>query len=419
MDKLAQSKRQTGRGFFNQLREKINMPGAYIEGFFKPELDRVMTALKALDDRIRSELTGKKIGAAEEPAIKQSAKDVLKESRTAFNRREYMSGISDLAMFHKKMQTIVNDIDKFFVDVNKIHHKFLFEGVDDEKINRLRQHMEPKAASVISEQLLKEAGIVDFLLNIGTKRGRGLAAWEKKYPKETKALREGGTKLLDNADALLTNSISVLKDMATARATRRPDDYMDSAGKIKQEFGKFDAGFKAYYQNAVVPWLKIKDEIDAQTKAQQAQQAPTGAAPGKTELGATPPTPPAPPGGSPGGPSGTTALPPMGKFVTVGPSPFTAVPPGASPPFAPPPQAEEQAPDTERTPQPQVRVAPGIGQEPKIRVGHARFYKSLEAMSGEDPSIICSYITKYATSIQGDDPETAITLFSIVKNIRG
>jgi hypothetical protein len=40
-------------------------------------------------------------------------------------------------------------------------------------------------------------------------------------------------------------------------------------------------------------------------------------------------------------------------------------------------------------------------------------------MSGEDPRIVCSYIARYATSIQGDDPETAITLFSLVKNLKG
>lgn len=405
MDKFAQK-----RSVLNQLREKVNMPGAYLEGFFKPELDRVMTALKALDDRIRSELTGKSIGTASEPAIKQSAKDLLKEARTAFNRREYMSGVSDLAMFHKKMQAVVNDIDKFFVDVNKIHHKFLFEGVKDDKINRLREHMEPKAASLIAEQLLKEAGLVDFLLNIGTKRGRGLAAWEKKYPKETKALRDGGAKLMDQGDTVLANAISVLKEMATARAIRRPDDYMDSAQKIKADFSKFDAAFKSYYQNAISPWMKIKDEIDAKTKAEQptATPATTGPRPGQTELGGNLPAPAAPVAAPPAQP-GTSAIPPMGQFVTVGPSSFA--PPGASPPFAPPPKPtlqlvpEDDAPDTEKTPQ--------------AATAHSNFFESLESMSGEDPRILCSYITRYAKSIQGDDPETAITLFGIVKQLKG
>lgn len=410
MDKTAQE-----RGFFNKLRETANKPGAFLEGIFKPELERVMVQLTALDDRIRSELTGKKIGKSETPAVQTSAKDLLKAAHTSFNRREYMTGISDLAMFHKKMQAVSNDIDKFFVDVNKIHHKFLFDGVDEEKIKRLREHMEPKAASMTADQLLKEAGIVDSLLNFVTRRGRGLAAWEKKYPKEIKALRDGGSKLLSHADGLLAHSISVLKEMATARATRRPDEYMDLAAKIKAEFGKFDAAFKSYYAGAVTPWMKIKDEIDAAQKAKEPAAVP-GAPEGKTELGAEPSAPQGPaPGGSP-----LTSVPPMGGgFMTVKPN---ILPAPAPAPVQPQPAtpASDEAPDTlpgGYQPGAKVRVAPQ--PETNIRVGHTQFYQSLEAMSQEDPRILCSYIAKYATSIQGDDPETAIALFSIVKKLKG
>lgn len=416
MDKTAQE-----RGFFNKLRETANKPGAFLEGIFKPELERVMVQLKALDDRIRSELTGKKIGVGEAPAIQTSAKDLLKASRTAFNRREYMTGVSDLAMFHKKMQAVSNDIDKFFVDVNKIHHKFLFDGVDEDKIKRLREHMEPKAASVIADQLLKEAGVIDSLLNFVTRRGRGLAAWEKNYPKETKALRDGGSKLLGHADALFANSLSILKEMATARATRRPDAYMDLANKIKSEFNKFDAAFKAYYQSAVIPWMKIKDEVEAAANKTQgtgtAPPSPGGPA-GKIELGAEPPPPPSGPSSpGPSSPVGTplTGVPPMGGgFMTFKPTGLPA------PQQAPAPVTSDEAPDTlpgGYQPGTQVRVAP---EQPKIRVQtHEKFYQSLEAMSNEDPRILCSYIAKYATSIQGDDPETAIELFSIVKRLKG
>src|SRR5271166_1205891 len=98
MNKIAQR-----RSLLNQLREKINIPGAYLEGFFKPELDRVMTSLKELDDRIRSVLTGKKIGKAEAPADNVAVKDLLKSAQKNFNRREYMAVVADLGHFHKKM----------------------------------------------------------------------------------------------------------------------------------------------------------------------------------------------------------------------------------------------------------------------------------------------------------------------------
>ena len=389
MDKSAQSKRQTGRGFFNDLREKINMPGAYLEGFFKPELDRVMTSLKSLDDQLRAELTGKKIESAD-PGIQTSAKDLIKSARTNFNRREYISGVSDLGMFHKKMQDIVNLINKFFVDVNKIHHKFLFEGVEDEKVKKLREHMEKKLAQELRIQLIKQAGIMDFFYNIGTKRGRGLAAWEKKYPKETKALREGGAKLLDSADALLAATITYMKEMATSRAIRRPDDYMDSANKIKAEFEKFDGGdkgFRSYYNTAIMPFMKIKDDIEKE----RAVATPTPAAPGspnagKTELGNDPaPAAPAAPVAAPG-------------------QPMPAVPDLDLPKAAPTTPTEDKAP---------------TDPMPNRKLNHERFYESLETMSKEDPRILAGYITKYAKSIQESDLETAIKLFAVVKRLKG
>lgn len=413
MDKLGQSKRQTGRGFFNKVREVANKPTGFLEGIFKPELDRVMTSLNTLDDQIRSEITGGKIGNSEEPAIKMSGKDLLKESRKAFNRREYITGVSDLAMFHKKVQKIVNEIDKFFVDVNKIHHKFLFQGVNEEKLKQLRDHMEPKAASLIADQLLKEAGLIDDIVNIVSKRGRGLAAYEKAYPKETKALRDIGLNVLSQADALMDIIISSLKEMATARATRRPDDYMTAGSKIKSAFAKFDRSFNLYYKEAVSPWMKIKDDVEKQIAEQKSISVP-----GKTELGVDMPPPPG--GGSPA-PAPTPAPAPV-PAPTPAPTSEQA-PDTQKSPFVPPPSSNPNpflaAPDAQHDPfedpnQPKVRV--GL---PKVRVAHANFYKSLEAMSGEDPRILGAYITKYAKSIQGNDPATAVKLFAIVKQLKG
>ena len=432
MDKLAQSKRETGRGPLNWIREKANMPGAYLDSFFKPELDRVMASLKTLDDKVRSELTGKKIGTAEPPASAISAKDLLKSARTHFNRRGYMSGIADMGRFHKKLFDITQEINRFFVDVNKIHNKFLFEGVSDEykgHIKSLKEHMERKSSVQLSEYFIKEAGIMDFFYNIGTKPGRALAAWEKKYPKETKELREWGFKLLDESDALLNDVIAYMKEMATARATRRPDEYMEAANKIKLAFDKYDSGgkgFKAYYNSAVVPFLKLNEQVEKEMSAKQTP-APTGPTPGKVELGAGP-KPPSPPGPSgPPSPPATPAPAPQKPSLPLG------GPPGASPPFAPNPfltppapaqdpfqHQEEQAPDTLRDP-PKVRVAvPPEEPKQKLRVAaHAKFFASLESMSNEDPRILAVYIAKYAKSIQGDDPETAINLFRIVKQIKG
>jgi hypothetical protein len=389
MDKIAQE-----RGIFNKLREKVNMPGSYLEGFFKPELDRVMTSLKELDDRIRSILTGKQIGTGQAPADGMAAKDILKNARTNFNRREYMTAVADLGRFHKKMYDVSQDIGKFFVDVNKIHHKFLFEGADDEKIQNLRKHMDEtlKKASSNPDYFIKEAGIMDFFYNIGTKRGRGLAAWEKKYPKQTKDLRDGGDRLINEAQKLLENSIGYLKQMATARATRRPDEYMDIANRLKADFEKFDnspKGFREYYNTAIIPWLKIKDEIEAREKPVATTQAPTPPVPqsGQVELGEQTPVT-----GVPAMPGGTSAAP------AIPPDPITL--------------RDVSTPDTTDEEHLPFDLVPKNS-------AHDNFYRSLETLSQESPVILAKYIAKYASSIQRLDPETAIKLFGIVKKIKG
>jgi hypothetical protein len=414
MDKFAQE-----RGFFNKVREKMNMPGSYLEKFFKPELERIMAALRLVDDKVRAELSGKQIGDSS-PQIERAAKDILRDARRNFARREYMTGIADLGMFHKKMALVAAEISKWEVDVNRIHHRFLFQGVDEDKIKGLREHMEGKKAAQINE-LVKQAGIMDFFYNLVSPRGRGLAAYEKKYPKITKDLRDGGAKLLDSADNLLANTISLLKEMATARATRRPDDYMDSANKIVAEYNKFDGGdkgFRAYYQNAVLPFMKIKDEVESKIKAEKPDATPvTVTPPQRMELGYQVE---APAGGAPASPSAPSASPQVPDLAMPAPratQPMTQ-PPGASPPFAPQPDqtitVNPEDPDVEI-----ISPPPGEKTEPSPPPKHSQFYAMLEKMGKEDPRVVSGFISKYAKSIQATDPETAITLFSISKRMKG
>lgn len=428
MDKTAQK-----RSILNKLRDVANIPAERLTGFFRPEHERVMNSLRQLDDQIRAELTGKEIGGIQPMAGPDAAKNLLKEARKNFLRNEFMTGISELAAFHRKMSEVVKEINKFYIDVNKIHHKFLFEGSNDEKLQRMRSHMERKAELELAAMMMKEAGVMDFvqtLHNVFTPRGRALSAWVKKYPKETKALREQGIRLVEAGQALFENTLEILKRMATARATRRPDAYMDEANKIKAEFAKFDSGdkgFTAYYHNVVMPFLKIKDEMDAKRKEQEELEKankpevdPTAPPGGRVELGEEPPA----------APSTTTTAPtttaPMGTWMTVNvpgagaapapaapPGPPAGVPPGvmSSPPAAPAPRTEVSqteippAPDTERSLPPTMT--------------HRRFMESLESMSGESPQVLARYIAKYASSIQEKDTETAIKLFKLAKQIKG
>lgn len=400
MDKFAQE-----RGILNQIREKMNMPGSYLEKFFKPELERIMASLRVIDDKIRAELSGKAING-QTPEIERAAKDILKEARRNFARREYMTAVADLGMFHKKMALVAAEISKWEVDVNRIHHRFLFQGVNEDKIKGLREHMEGKKAAEINE-LIKQAGVMDFFYNLVSPRGRGLAAYEKKYPKQTKDLREGGVKMLDAADALLNTTISLLKEMATARATRRPDDYMDSANKIVAEYNKFDSsdkGFRSYYQKAVLPFMEIKDKVDAKILSDKPEpQKVEYKAPGKMELGYQEEAPKAAPAPAP------VAAPPVAT------QPMAAQPPAA----APAPQDDTITVNPEDSDVEIISPPPGDKTDPSPPPKHSSFYAVLKKMGNEDPLIVSSYISKYARSIQGSDPETAIKLFSVAKSLKG
>jgi hypothetical protein len=406
MDKMAQR-----RGIFNQLREKANMPGKYLEGFFRPELDRVMKSLTNLDDRIRADLSGEKIGEAAAPEDKVSAKDLVKRARTNFNRREYVAGIVDLGHFHKKMADVAKSILEFeTIDLDSIHTKFLFNGLPKDYENKLqtfREYMAGKTASSnVSDELIKEAGIMDFFANIATKRGRSLMAWEKKYPKKTKALREGGMQLVEVAQDLLDNTLTNLKEMATARATRRPDAYVEVAKRIVADYNKFDKGpkgFSSYYTTVLVPFLKTKDEIEAKEKAATEKQlAEENKQKQENNVFNQEPAQPAAPQVSA----------PIGPPAGVGTS---------SPPFAPQPQqawpfGEQNKPTTPQPKELKEEIDPLTGE---VRRAHQNFYQSLQSMSQEDPRILASYIAKYASSIQNNDLETSIKLMSLVKNIRG
>src|ERR1700679_16080 len=146
-----------------------------------------------------------------------------------------------------------------------------------------------------------------------------------------------------------------------------------------------------------MPWLKIKDEIEAK----ESKNTPTPEtninrpAAGQVELGSLPAPTVTPT-------SGPTVMPtsspvPELNFKTQPQAPISVVSPGKVVPEADieGPLPEEQAPDTERganIPIPLVTKAPILS--------HQHFYESLEALSKEDPRILAKYISKYASSIQ-------------------
>jgi hypothetical protein len=418
MEKTAQR-----RSVLNKLREMTNVSGIAAEKFFNPEFKKVMESLRKKDDQIRSLVAGAAIGEGDPGSDPVALKDILKFAKSNLNRREYMMAVADLGRFHKKLSDVAKEISSLNFDIDAVHQQFLF-GTDDDPILKPehKEHLQYLKNRFAQEQftLVKQAGLMDFFYNIGTKRGRALAAWEKRYPDKAKPLSKQTAVILAHSDALLEKILSSLKEMASARSVRNVDAYMKSAGNITKLYDKYHKSFTDYYKNVVQPIIK-DIELTAPVKpadipaeiadknipvgtpsdmantllrmpAMPGSQGPTGTMRGAPNPAAlVPPGPPPPTVNEPVAPTVNAPAPPSG--------------PVTSPVFAPP-SDPNAAPPTMRSPQPIMSSS------------HRNFLNSLETLSGESPLLLASYISKYAKSIQDTSPDVAISLFKISKSIK-
>lgn len=461
------------RGILNKLREMTNLSGKAAETFFNPQFKAVMEEIREKDDQIRALVVGSRIGKADPGSDAIALKTLLKQAKSSLNRREYLTAVADLGKFHKKIKEVIDAINSIKNKVDEVHHDFLFKGLKDNHLEEL-QDLRKRLAAQQSEDMVKMAGVVDFLKNIGTSRGRALAAWEKRYPKEVGKIRDGANGILNKSQTMLDITISSLKEMAQARSVRNPDDYMRAASQIEKAYVPYEngkGGFKEFYNTTLKEWFEKMDRINERdavaTRSKSLDGNPTtkeigdidipvhhdippltmpplpgggGAAPPASEVfnvtpgatGTDPTSFPSPPGTpQPGtmvglGPEGPAVAPIQTKmYGDLTPPSNRSTLMGVAPP------ASGSAPGVGAGPTPVVPSAMTPEQREEFRTkmeaqhgissegNHKAFYKSLEKLSKEDPLILAAYIAKYAKAIQSQDTETSLKLFKIVKNIRG
>ena len=404
-----------------------NVSGIAAEKFFNPQFQKIMEELRKNDDQVRSIVTGTTIGSGDPGMDPKSLKDLLKMAKSNFNRREYMTATAELARFHRKITEVIKVLNAISDNVDEVHHEFLFKDLGPEhkeELLDLQKRWETKKAAR-DALLVKEAGvsdIVDFLKTFNT-RGRGLAAWEKRYPQEVGKIKSGVSSILQRSESLFDTLISSLKEMARARSTRDLNTYIKEIGRVKKSFEIYEngkGGFKDVYNGTLKNWVDKMARLEQTTSAPPPETtAPTAPAPGATNLGKTEIAVEPAPAPTPSAPAPTVPAP------TVMTGPAGNLPPGAGPPFAPAPHAveEEEAPVTLRDPS--VQSPPIEGKRPEkapeelLKTQHRKFFASLESLSNESPLLLASYINKYARSVQISDPDTAIQLFKIAKSIRG
>ena len=450
MNKIAQR-----RGVFNKMREMINAPvGGAAEKFFNPQFSRVMEKLRQVDADARSIVAGKPLEGGDPGADPVAFKDLIKSAKSNLNKREYMTAFADLSRFHRRFSNLLKKLTEFDKEVNEIHHQFLVKDVGNEHLEELRGLKGRWASELASrEQMIKEAGaITDFLKSWTSPRGRALRFYESRYENRVKPFRNGIANAIKEAERLLNKTLISLKQMATARAVRNPDQYAAGISVINNAYNTYNEGFKAFYNSEPVKQVMEKllpaKNIDEKGLGQQdvpgtgievkvpslnvpADQAVTIPSPNKTiepeegevefksdqiarEMGLTPPRVPQE--------FARTSPPPQGESGThsVAPGTMMGVAPPANPPANPPAsgQVPEDAPTRKTLPysgEPQK----GASKQMPLILSHGQFYQTLESMSGEHPVILASFIRKYAQSIQANDPGTAVQLLQIAKSVRG
>lgn len=419
MDKTAQR-----RGAGAKLRETLDWPARTAEKFFKPEFEKVMKSLVEKDDTMRSILLGTKYGKpmADVKLGGESAKKLLKDTKSLINRREYISAVSVLSRFHKQMQDVANMVDALNFDVSKIHHQFLFGKKMPEK--KYMEHLSDLEQRIAAQQaeFVKMAGLVDTMRNLFSERGRALSAWEKRYEDTVGPLRDAVKEQLENSETLLNTVLEHLKTMASLRAARKVDAYVNEARNIKQAFDNYDKGpkgFRSFYNTKIKPHVEEQRKRDAEAAtAATVPPAPAGA-----------PTGEGPTGTIPGTPIPDAFKPVPGPGVTGNTLPGVA--PQAQPPVTTKPMGV-----VPNTPQVPSLPVPGVEPESKLDQVHRdimremeekqknktsaeRFLDSLEVYSNESPVVLAAHISKYARSIKDQDPETALQLFKVAKSLRG
>lgn len=249
MNKIAQR-----RGVLDKLREKTNVSGKILEKF-SPEYAELMDKLREVDDHIREEA--------------MQLKDYIKAAKTNFNRREYMTSVFYLGKFHDRVESINHELSKLGGNVDDKHMEFLFGDMDPEHLEYLTKYFNPKvekfksnqnkkAVEEISRTVIKEAAFSDWWHNITTDRGKTLSGWEKRLPKYSKELKKQTASMITKSEAFLSFLLSSLKRLASFRNTRKLEDYLKEADKLKSKYSAFNVQFINYYNNNVKKMIDNK-----------------------------------------------------------------------------------------------------------------------------------------------------------------
>lgn len=265
---LAMDKRAQKRKMLDKLKEKVDIFGHAAEEF-SPTFGKLMNELRNTDTMIRDSLL------EQDPSLK----DVLKNAKSNFNKREYMASISDLKSFHDKVENVVKVLKNLQNNVDEAHEEFLFGGLPNETLTGLKSLKDRFEATKArrEHELIKEAGLSDLWYALTSERGKAIRAWEKRYPGKMKQVKTQTNSLLKKSEALFSQLLSSLKEMSSARAARNIDRYVKAAEKLTGKFDDYHKEFKVFYETNVKGFLEklVAREAEKVQKEEEEKQVKT------------------------------------------------------------------------------------------------------------------------------------------------
>lgn len=237
-------KESQSRSFKDKLKD-YNPFSSSLE-LFNSDIKNIMGEIRGADRSLRRIFTSD-----------NSPEKILKQCRSLFKRREYMQCVVFLDLFREKLYNAEQIHIKLNEDINLNYKNFFIsqlKGKEKQELIKFRDKMDKKQAQINLanfEQMVKNAGVTDWFRSIFTQRGRALRTWEKTHSQEVAGLKEGLILMMDQAQTILNNAYSSLKEMSLALAQREISVYLKQLKNFKNYHKDFDKDFIKFYNDKV------------------------------------------------------------------------------------------------------------------------------------------------------------------------
>lgn len=249
--KLAQE-----RGRWRGLADTLNVgraAGEFFSGSYKEEMGR----LREADNEIGKLAMG----------LKPNLKDALKALKT----KKYLDFFHYADAVNKILKDIKAQVDPFVS--RRDDHLSEFYG-DSDVFDESNQY----SFAYSIDEIIKEAGVLDWIASKFNSRERALAALEKLHSKRVKEQSAAMDKLSMKLSYLVNDALSTVKRLGGLRSSGDLSGYINAVANLEKNRSGFENELKAVYSKymrSVVEYRKRKAELSGEATPSQSG-APSG-----------------------------------------------------------------------------------------------------------------------------------------------